>query len=293
MKAVVTGGTGFTGERVVRLLASRGISVTVVARTSSDTSAARAAGATIVEADLDRPDTLKRAFAGSDTLLHVASMGFGQVPGVITAAQAAGIRRAVFVSTTAVLTNLPVRSKPIRAAAEACVRDSGLAWTIVRPTMIYGSSRDRNMCRLLLHLRRWRVAPLPGRGRALQQPVHVDDVATTIVEAASTSVAEGREYIISGARAMTLHEVIEQAAAAVGVVPLFIPLPTGILIEVLRSSERAGIRWPIRAEQLERLDEDKAFDHAAATRDLGITPRCFSEGIRQQAREMSALGRFS
>jgi nucleoside-diphosphate-sugar epimerase len=219
-------------------------------------------------------------------LIHVASMGFGQIPAVVAAAKAAGIRRAVFVSTTAVLTSLPVRSKPIRAAAEACVRDSGLDWTILRPTMIYGSSRDRNMSRLLRHLRRWRIAPIPGHGTALQQPVHVDDVAHAIVEAAFRPIAVGREYVTSGARPMTLRELIEHAADAIGIAPLFVPLPSTFAALTLRGIERLGLRLPIRAEQIDRLSEDKAFDHSTMTRDLGVRPRCFSEGIRQEAAEI-------
>ncbi len=289
MRIVVTGGTGFTGERVVRRLAGRGVSPTVVARTSSLIGDVRRNGATVLIADLDDQASLQAAFKDHQMLIHVASMGFGQIPAVVAAAKAAGIRRAVFVSTTAVLTSLPVRSKPIRAAAEACVRDSGLDWTILRPTMIYGSSRDRNMSRLLQHLRRWRIAPIPGHGTALQQPVHVDDVADAIVEAAFRPIAVGREYVTSGARPMTLRELINHAADAIRVTPVFVSLPTALAAFSLRGIERLGLRLPIRAEQIDRLCEDKAFDHSDTTADLGYQPRCFSAGIRQEAVEIGLV----
>lgn len=286
MRVVVTGGTGFTGERVVRQLAARGIVPTVVARASSATDAVRAAGAAVVAADLDDPAGLALAFAGHDTLLHVASMGLGQVPGVVSAARSAGIRRAVFVSTTAVLTRLPVRSRPVRLAAEAAVRSSGLDWTILRPTMIYGSYRDRNMSRLLRHLRTWRTVPLPGRGSALQQPVHVEDVAFSIVEAAHRPVACRRDYNVSGARPLSLRALIEHAAGAVGVRPVLVPVAPGAVSLCLRASESLGLRLPVSSEQVQRLCEDKAFDHSAAASDLGFAPRCFSVGIVEEAREL-------
>jgi nucleoside-diphosphate-sugar epimerase len=286
LKVVVTGGTGFTGERVVARLKALGIVPTVVARATSNTDRVRALGARIVCGNLDDARQLEDAFRGHDVLMHVASMGFGQVPGVVAAASKAGVRRTAFVSTTAVLTSLPVRSKPVRSAAERAVRESGLEWTIVRPTMIYGSARDRNMCRLLRHLRRWRVAPIPGSGRALQQPVHVDDVAEAIVSAALRPAAVGREYNVSGDRPMPLRELISHAAAAVGVRPIFVPLPTRLAARALRAAERSGLVLPLRSEQLERLNEHKAFDHSDATADLGFAPRSFAEGIRAEAVEL-------
>lgn len=286
MRVVVTGGTGFTGERVVARLATLGFVPTVVARATSATARVRALGARIVTSDLGDPDRLVGAFAGNDALIHVASMGFGQVPGVVAAASRAGIARSVFVSTTAVLTNLPVRSKPIREAAERAVRDSSMSWTLVRPTMIYGSVRDRNMSRLLRYLKRCRIAPIPGMGHAMQQPVHVDDVADAIVASALLPAASGKEYTVSGERPLPLRELIQHAAAAVGVRPLFVPLPTRFAATAIRIAEAAGVRLPIRSEQLERLNEDKAFDHSAARTDLRFAPRSFAEGIRDEAIEL-------
>jgi uncharacterized protein YbjT (DUF2867 family) len=286
MKLVVTGGTGFTGERVVRLLTREGNAVTVLARPSADVRGVIAAGARVARGDLDQPRSLPAAFAGADALLYVASMGSGHMPATMAAAVSTGIRRVVCVSSTALLTNLPVRSKPMRMEGERCVRESGLEWTIIRPTMIYGSARDRNMCRLLRHMATWRVAPLPSGGRALQQPVHVDDVAATIVAATRAPMSIGRDYNISGARPMTLRQIIIHAAAAVGTSPIFLPLPATATSRALSFLERHGLRLPICAEQIDRLNEDKAFDHAAVTSDLDVVPRCFSVGIRQEAIEL-------
>src|SRR6185436_9257337 len=114
-----------------------------------------------------------------ETLVYCASMGFGHVPPLVAALESAGVRRAVFVSTTAIYTSLPAPSKAIRLEAERLVQASSLDWTILRPTMIYGTPRDRNVSRLLRYLRRWPVFPVCGN--ALWQPVHVKDVAAAVV----------------------------------------------------------------------------------------------------------------
>ena len=283
MNVVVTGGTGFTGEFVLRALADRGIEPTVMVRASSDRSRLAGMRVRIAEGDLANPDSMRRAFTGHDCLISVASIGFGHGPDVVRCAVEAGVRRAVFTSTTAILTGLPVRTKPVREAAEAAIRSSPLAWTIVRPTMIYGTARDRNVSRLLRWLRMWRVMGLPAGGRALQQPIHVADVAHALVTCLLTDATAGRTYNISGREPISFRDMVREAAAALGVRPLLLPVPLAPLATVVGLAERLHIPVRLRAEQLHRIAEDKAFPHDEATRDFGFSPRSFAEGAREEA----------
>ncbi len=286
MRVVVTGGTGFTGEFVVRLLAQQGIEPTVLVRPGSDRSHLQGLPVRFAEGDLADPESLRRCFAGHDCLLNVASIGFGHGPDIVRCAVEAGITRAVFTSTTAILTTLPVRTKPVREAAEAAIRASPLQWTILRPTMIYGTARDRNISRLLHWLRRWHFMPLPGGGRALQQPIHVEDVAGALVSSLRSDSTVNRTYNISGKMPLSFRDMVIEAARAIGVRPLLLPVPLGPLAAILGTAERLRLPTRIRAEQLQRIVEDKAFPHDAAIRDFGFAPRSFAEGVRQQARLM-------
>lgn len=65
-----------------------------------------------------------------------------------------------------------------------------------------------------------------------------------------------------------------------------LPLPSGPIVSMLRTFERLGLPAPIKSEQVQRLNEDKAFDFEEAARDFGYRPRGFQEGIRLQLREM-------
>ena len=164
MTVALAGGTGFTGRRVAARLVRQGLALRCLVRAGSDRSSLPA-GAEAVVGDLGDVASLGRWLAGCESLVYTASMGFGHVPGVIAAAEAAGVRRAVFVSTTAIFTRLAASSKGVRVAAEDAVRASRLAWTIVRPTMIYGAPGDRNMERMLRSLARWPFVLVPGNGK--------------------------------------------------------------------------------------------------------------------------------
>lgn len=284
MRLLVTGGSGFTGRHFLRQAVEAGHDVVALARSEQAAEVVRAAGGTPVVADLDDPASIDAAFAGgADCLANIASLGFGHADTIVAAAEEAGIRRAVFVSTTAVTTNLPAPSKRVRLAAEQTIHDSALDWTILRPTMIYGAPGDRNLSRLLQLLRRTPVLPLPGGGERLQQPVHVEDLAAALLAAATSDVAVRRTYDVAGPEPMTFRELVLEAAAAVGRKPVLLPLPLAPAIALVRQYERIAPRPRIKAEQLERLAEDKAFSIEPARADLGYQPRPFRDGIRAEA----------
>jgi uncharacterized protein YbjT (DUF2867 family) len=281
----VTGGSGFLGGHVIPLLVRDGHDVTGLARSEAAATRLAQLGATPVAGDLDDPASLDAALVSTraEGLVNLASLGFGHAPAIVHAAEDAGVRRAIFVSTTAIFTRLPATSKSPRLEAEAVIKGSDLAWTIVRPTMIYGTPADRNMARLLQLLRRSPVVPLPGGGSRLQQPVHVDDLAATIAIAFDRDSAVHRSYDVAGPEPLTLRTIVEQAGAAVGRRPRIVTVPLGPAIAAARLYERLSRRPRIRAEQLQRLAEDKAFDIGPARADVDHAPRPFSVGIGQEA----------
>lgn len=302
MRLLITGGSGFLGRFVLAEAARRGHSCAALARSDSAAAVVSALGAAPLRGDLDNAAGLSAVFAraGCDALVNLASLGFGHAPAIVSAATAAGLDRAVFVSTTAVTTTLPAPSRTIRLAAEQEIRASALRWTILRPTMIYGAPGDRNLSRLLTLLDRVRRAPLvglltgpagrlplpvpvPGGGGRLQQPVHVADLAAAVLTAAERPQTAGRCYDVAGPEPLTFAELLARGGGAVGVRVRLVPLPLAPVITLTRIYERVSRKPRIRAEQWQRLAEDKAFPIEAAVRDLDYEPRSFASGIQAEA----------
>jgi len=291
MRLLVTGGSGFLGGYVLAEAARRGHSCVALARSAEAARTVVACGATAVTGDLDDGAALADVFAsaGCDALVNLASLGFGHASSIVRAASSSGLDRAVFVSTTAVTTALPARSKTVRLAAEHDICSSGLKWTILRPTMIYGAVGDRNLSRLLALLARARrvpaplVLPLPGGGGRLQQPVHVVDVAGAVLAAVERPQTAGRFYDVAGPEPLMFAELLRVSAAAVGCRVHLLPVPLAPVIALTTGYERISRRPRLRAEQWQRLAEDKAFPIDVAARDLGYAPRPFAEGIRAEA----------
>jgi nucleoside-diphosphate-sugar epimerase len=216
---------------------------------------------------------------GTDALVNVASLGFGHADSIIRAAKDAGIKRAVFISTTAIFTQLKASSKKVRVAAELAIETSGLDYTILRPTMIYGTSRDRNMWRLIKFMRLSPIVPIFGDGKYLQQPIYVDDVAAAILGCLKADVTIGKSYNIAGKRALTYNEVIDTIAKAMNKRVWKLHIPSKPVVGLLKLFEKIHIPFPIKAEQVLRLNENKDFSYAEAGRDFGFSPLSFEEGI--------------
>lgn len=281
MRVLVTGATGFTGSHTVPLLMQHGYEVRCFVRPTSDRSRLPQ-GIDMAEGTLDDRESLESALEGVDALVNIASLGFGHAPNIVQACHHAGIKRGIFISSTAIFTKVDAPSKPRRKAGEDAVLNSGLDYTVLRPTMIYGTDRDRNMIRLVRYVQRFPLLPIFGTGNYLQQPIHVDDVAMAIVQCLQQPTTIGKAYNIAGQKALSYNEVIDTVSRELGKNILKLHIPTGLVVPPLKLIESTGLRLPLKAEQIQRLNEDKAFAYDEAAADFDFQPRDFATGIAQE-----------
>ena len=279
MKIFVTGATGFTGSRVVPLLLKNGYEVRCLYRASSDRSTLSDPKIEWAQGDLSDTQNLTIAMQGTDALVNIASLGFGHADSIIRAAKDAGIKRALFISTTAIFTQLNAKSKKVRVAAELAIETSGLKYTILRPTMIYGSPRDRNMWRLIRFIRFSPIIPVFGDGESLQQPIYVDDVAQAVMSCVSNDKTIDKSYNIAGKHPLTYNDVIDTIARQMNKRVWKLHVPSKPVVAMLSLFERVRIPFPIKAEQVLRLNENKDFSFTEAQKDFGFSPLAFEEGI--------------
>ncbi len=288
MKVLLTGATGLLGGALLDLLLGEGHEVRCLVREESP----RASRLSALRIELSRGDAgdaqaLSRALSGMDALLHVA--GIEYAPPVLEAARRAEVGRLVVVGSTSAHSAYEFRSSS-KLLMEELVRESGLRYTIVRPSMIYGSEQDKNMHRLLRFLDRSPVFPMFGSGENLWQPVYHEDCASGIYEALVRPAAVGQSYDLPGAEPLTYLELVKTAAGALGRKPRIVRLPLEPVRRTLVAAERLRLPFPIRSEQVLRLGEDKAYTYDGAKRELGYAPRPFREGIALEVARLRELG---
>jgi uncharacterized protein YbjT (DUF2867 family) len=288
MRVLVTGGTGLLGGALLNLLVAEGHEVRCLVREKS-ARAARLGGEEVelVRGDAGNAQGLSQALSGMDALLHVAGLEYA--PPVLEAARRAKVERLVVVSSTSAHSAYEFRADP-KLRMERLIRESGLEYTIVRPTMIYGSELDKNVHRLLRFLDRSPVCPMFGSGENLWQPVYYEDCAMGIYEALVRPTAVGESYDLPGADPLTYLDLVKTAAGALGRKPRIVWLPLEPVRRTLVAAERMRLPLPIKSEQILRLREDKAYSYDKAKRDLGYAPRSFREGVVLEAARLRELG---
>jgi UDP-glucose 4-epimerase len=186
MRIAVTGGTGFVGRALLDPAVQRNFAVRALARQPQT----ERAGITWCPGDLATPSALFELVSGADAVIHLAGtvsaihpaqFATGNVAGtraVLAAAEAAEVRRMVFVSSLAAREPRLSAYGASKAEAEALVRATRLPWTIVRPPAVYGPG-DRDMLELFRAAARWGVVPVPREGRA--SLIHVADLARLLL----------------------------------------------------------------------------------------------------------------
>jgi nucleoside-diphosphate-sugar epimerase len=288
MRILLTGATGLLGGALLRLLVAGGHETRCLIRPDSP-NATRIDGerVDIRRGDVAREEDLYRALGGVDALLHVA--GIEYAPPVVRAATRTGVERVLVVGSTSAHSAYAFRSSA-KLGMEEFVRDSGLAWTIVRPSMIYGSERDKNVHRLLRFLDRSPVFPVFGPGTNLWQPVYHEDCARGVLEALERPASVGRAYDLPGAEPLSYLDLVRTAAEALGRSPRIVKLPLEPVRWALVAAERLRLPLPIDSDQVTRLREDKAYPYDEARRDLDYAPRPFSEGVAIEVERLRRLG---
>jgi nucleoside-diphosphate-sugar epimerase len=286
VKILVSGGTGLLGRGLLcRLRESGEHEVRCLVRPTS--LAERLEDLELAYGDAGDAGSMARALRGIDAFVHIA--GIRYVPEVLEAMRRAGIERLVIVSSTSAHSRFEFRSAP-RLVNEALLVGSGLRWTVVRPSMIYGSELDHNMHKLLRFLDRSPVFPLFGSGENLWQPVYYEDLARGLYAALTKPGTDGQIYDLPGLRPLTYLDLVRTAAGALGKSTRIVRIPAEPVRRTLVLAERMALPLPVSSEQVLRLREDKAYSYEKAREELGYAPRAFEEGIALEVRRLRAIG---
>jgi uncharacterized protein YbjT (DUF2867 family) len=252
----IVGGSGRLGTRLVTRLVARGESVRVLSREPGRAQAALPQGVEAVRADVTDPPTLGVALAGATTVVSAitgfggpGALGAAAVDGagneaLIMAAERAGAARFVLLSVVGASAASPVRLFRAKAAAEARLAASSLAWSVVRPTAYLELWLDM-VGRPLVATGRTRVF---GRGDNPINFVAVDDVAA-VVERLATGDAPppGTIVTVAGPRDLTMNELAALVAAAADVPARVDHVPPAVLR--LLATALGPIR-PVLADQV-------------------------------------------
>ena len=243
--SVVTGAFGYTGKYIAQRLLDQGETVRSLTRNPASFSPF---GDRVERHPLDFDDTdqLTRSLEGAETLYNTFWIRFSRGPvdhdlavrntmNLVDAAVGAGVRRIVHISITGASVDSPLPYFRGKGQVEEYIRNSGVAYSIIRPTVIFGVE-DILINNIAWFLRRFPVFPVAGRGDYPLQPVFVDDVAQLAVDSATGAGSVSLDAV--GPETFTFREMVQQIRRTTGGRALVVSLPPPL---VLASAQMMGL----------------------------------------------------
>jgi nucleoside-diphosphate-sugar epimerase len=288
---LVTGGAGVMGRRLVQGLRARGERVRVLDRPGTRVDDPEVE---LRHGDVTDPASLVGLFDGVDTVFHLAAVliandpavfdrvNVGGTRNVLAAAKAAGAKHFIFVSSASVVYPRTTAYSRSKRECERMVREqTGMQWTIIRPTLAYNEHGGEEFRMFLEYLRKFPAVPFIGRGRALKNPVHVDDLMRGFLAVVGNPVAYGKTYNFSGGEDISIWDLAHLMLKHQGIAKPFVPIPVPLCTAAAKVLEGRMARPPLTWNVIAGITQDANLDNSEARRDLGYAPIGVREGLQR------------
>jgi uncharacterized protein YbjT (DUF2867 family) len=288
-RVVVTGAAGFVGTHTCRVLAQHGWRVRALVRNAAK-AAERLAHLPVeirVGDILDAP-YLRLSMDGAAAVVHLAAVAIERdgdsyesanidaTRAVIDAARTARVQRVLHMSQNGSDSASPFRFLRSKGVAQDVVTSSGLDWTVLRPSVIFGPEDEfANVLARLVRLTPL-VLPLPAHAAARFQPIAVDDVAAAIAFALGDDATIARMFPLGGSTALTLRQIAERILVAMNTHRLIIGVPTACVRPFVAALKHLVAKPPVTTELLATLELDNTVPDNTITSVFGIRPTPFA-----------------
>jgi len=265
---LVTGASGYVGSHIVKKLVEAGKPVRALVHNPGRAKLeGRLSGLDIewVEGDVTRPETLKDALDGVTTVVHTVAIAiekggrkyetinFQGTVNIVEAAKEAGIRRFINMSQLGAAADLPYRFLASKGAAQDVVARSGLDWTALRPSVIWGPEDEfANTFARLVPITPI-IFPIIGDENAKFQSIWVEDVATVVLKVLEDNTTIGVEYEIGGPEILTLEEIERRTLKAIGARRIMVRFPLPLLRVIVALIETLLPAPPVTRSLVELL----------------------------------------
>jgi uncharacterized protein YbjT (DUF2867 family) len=298
---LVTGAAGLVGIHTCRDLTKNGWQVRALVRDPAR--AAMALGQLPVEfrvGDVRDATTLRNCLTGCGAVVHLAAIAIEKkgesyresntaaTERLISAARAEGVARIIFMSQNGADSRSPYPFLRSKGVAQDSIKTSGLRWTILRPSVIFGpEDQFVNVLGRLIRLTP-KIFPLPNGGKARFQPIAADDVARVIRLSLEKKETVGQVYGLGGAVPLTLRDMTERILMTMGAERKLVPVPVKVMRPLVALAERLLPNPPVTSGLLDLLALDNTIPNNALTETFKIVPVPFAADELQYLRRITA-----
>jgi NADH dehydrogenase len=294
---LITGATGYIGRHLVSRLVAQGERPRCLVRDAKRAASILPADKVeLVQGATTQPETLNGALQGIETVVHTAFMtadkkqtptdhyeetNVGGTSNLILAAKAAGVKRMIELGGLGTKPDKPGSYMQGRYLSEKMLMESGLDWTIIRPSVLFG--KDASFIKGLVDLIHTSpILPLIGGGTIMFQPIYVEDVVTVLMNVLEDPErTNGKIYTIGGPEYYSFTQVFNELLKALHTNRLKVYAPTPLVAIGAAVMEAVLPKPPLTKAAMTLFSFNNTTDLNSIERDFGFKPTSFHTYLQQ------------
>jgi nucleoside-diphosphate-sugar epimerase len=301
MNILITGGAGFVGKNLVRIMLKRGFKpqqITVIDKDKKGIDYLKKYKINLFCHDLSEKGIWELNFRNQDLIINLAAQisandylpfkknNIDATKNIVEAAKSNKIKKIIHFSSASVLSVRKDYYAKTKKAAEEIIKKSRMNYIMLRPSMMFGLLDNKNIGWLIKFSRIVPIFPIPGNGKYPRQPIYVDDVCELVIKLAkSFEKHKNKIYSING-KMLDFGYMCRTVVKKVGGFRTAINFPVplfrfGMVV--------ANLIWPkfkFTPDQLDSLTSGDKFDQWEWWKDFNIKLTSFEEGVGRMVKEM-------
>lgn len=288
----VAGATGFVGGHLIDDLLAKGRQLKCLVRSARAGERLASRGIETIIGDITAPETLKGALDAADMVIHLVGIieekgnsTFQAVhtqgtSNLVDEARRAGVEHFFYQSALGADKNSWSGYLKTKAEAEEIVKQSGVGFTIFRPSLIIGPW-DGFTRKMVDMIKLSPILPVPGKGESRFQPIYIGDWLRCIEKVIAAPEEYRSTYEIGGPEQLTYSRIVEIISEALGRKKAVLNIPMGIMKFSASLLENILSSPPVTSDQLRLLEMDNICDIDSVEKNFGFKPVKFEDALRE------------
>lgn len=294
-KVIIPGGGGFVGRNLIRLLISENFpheNITIIDKDITQIQKKWGSKIQIIEADLSKKGSWTHFFTNQDIVIHLAAQIASHdenefihnnviaTKNIIEASKSNSVSKMIFFSSAAVLS---VRKDPYASTkieAEKQVINSGITYCIIRPSMMFGPTDDKNVGYLIKFAKKFPFFPIPGHGEWPRQPIYIDDILHIIIKMVD-AFPNNEIFSINGKDTIFFKDMVQNVLDEIGGKKIVVHLPIPVFKTAMYLYQSIIGDKQFTSDQVDSLASCDIFPEYPWWEIFNIPSTSFRNGVKQ------------
>lgn len=291
---IITGASGFIGTNLVKKLAKKRRDIICYVRKTSNTSTLDQLPVTILKGNLEDLSPLK-PIGKNDVLIHLAAVtsetssdyqtsrkiNVECTHNLLELCKKKGVKRFITLSSESTKRKIKGAYAQTKAEGDKLVRNSGVPYTILRPSIVYGAGSGGLFQKTLSYIETLPVIPIIGSGNQKIIPIHVDDVTDALISCLDKKSAVNKEYDLTGATTLTFNQFFSEIMNECGIKKPKMNIPFFAIYAAAKILGKIMKNPPVTTDNLLGLKQEVSMTYAQAEKDLNFKPLTFKQGLKR------------